>query len=712
MHEGHQDIAGDALREKQGKRKTAPRPKRDHKGAHTAHGHDGHAQEYRYDGTHGHDHDGHDHDQDHDDDHGHDHNQDRKHDHEQGHTGARAVTLHLPNWLFELGGRYRPFFMPLLLIVIALASWEGTVNEWFGFDTALIAVFIGLFVIAHQTLREVLRARRITAGVLVTIALVATVYVEHYIAGAVVAIMMLIGEALESLTLARTRDAISKLMDLTPPTARVVHDDHLHEVPAEDVVVGDVVVIYAGERLPVDGVIVEGHSALDQSPITGESLPVDRGPGDKVFSGSMNLSGPLHLRATAVGENSTVGKIIAVVRDAQTKKGPAQKVADRFAGWFTPLVLVVGLVTWGFSGDIIRAVTVLIIACPCALVLATPTAVVASVGNAARRGALIKGGVTVEKLAQVNTLVFDKTGTLTLGKPRVAAVQSFAGHDNNTVLNLAAMVEQGSRHPLAKAITEAAGNVLLGTADKVKELPGRGMIGEYAGSRLLIGTARLLEEHGVVLTNEHRQSASEHQANGWSAVWVARDEQVIGLIALGDTMRQGAKEMLSDLKQAGIHETVLLTGDNKGAARHVAEQLGITRVFAEVLPTDKSDVIATLQKEGKKVAMVGDGINDGPALAVSDVGIAMGAAGSDIAIDTADIALLGDRLQAIPEVLRLGRRTYSVIQQNIYLFALLANLGGMALASFGFLDPIMAAVVHNIASIFVVVNSSRLMGMK
>jgi len=704
MHEGHHDIAGDALKEKLKNRKQPVRHvlgrERGRKGGGTD-------SERQLD--HPHD-EGHDHEHEQEPEHIQEQTPGSKHPREK--APPREITLRLPEWLFTFGARYRPFFIPLLLIVIALSSWQGSANQWFGFDVALIAVFIGLFVIAHQTLREVLRARRITAGILVTIALVATVYVEHFIAGAVVAIMMLIGEALESLTLARTRDAISKLMDLTPLTARVVHDDHLHEVPVENVVVGDVVVIYAGERLPVDGIIVEGHSAIDQSPITGESLAVDRGPSDRVFSGSMNLSGPLRLRATAVGDNSTVGKIITVVRDAQTKKGPAQKVADRFASWFTPLVLFVGLVTWLYTGDIIRAVTVLIIACPCALVLATPTAVVASVGNAARRGALIKGGVTVEKLAHVNTLVFDKTGTLTLGKPRVAAVESYGGHDSNTVITLAAIIEQGSRHPLAKAITEAAGNVVLGVADRVKELPGRGMSGEYDGSRLLIGTVRLLEENGFALTAEHRQSASEHHARGWTSVWVAKDDQIIGLIALGDTLRQGAKEMLRDLKQAGIHETILLTGDNKGAARNVAEQLGISRVFAEVLPTDKSDVIASLQKEGKRVAMVGDGINDGPALAVSDVGIAMGAAGSDIAIDTADIALLGDRLEAIPEVLRLGRKTYSVIQQNIYLFALLVNLAGMALASFGFLDPIMAAVVHNIASIFVVVNSSRLMGMK
>ncbi|MBT9137372.1 MAG: Copper-exporting P-type ATPase A [Firmicutes bacterium] len=524
--------------------------------------------------------------------------------------------------------------------------------------------------------------------------------------------MMLIGEALESLTLAGTRNAISQLMDLTPPMARIVHDDHLHEVPVEDVVVGDIVVVYAGERLPVDGLVVDGHSALDQSPITGESLPVDKGPDDKVFSGSMNLSGPISMRATGVGVNSTVGKIIAVVRDAQVKKGPAQKAADRFAGWFTPLVLTVGLVTWIFTGDIIRAVTVLIIACPCALVLATPTAVVASVGNAAKRGALIKGGVTVEKLARITTLVFDKTGTLTLGKPRVTAVQPFGNHTEHEVLRIAATIEQSSRHPLAQAVTAAAGPIPLNGADNVKELPGRGMSGEVEGKRVVIGTVRLLEESGVVITPSHRQTATDNQARGWTAVWVARDGQVMGLIALGDTIRPGAKEMLQEIAKSGVHEAVLLTGDNKGAAQHVARELGITRFFAEVLPTEKSDVIAALQKEGKRVSMVGDGINDGPALAVSDVGIAMGAAGSAIAIDTADIALLGDRLAAIPEVLRLGRRTYGIIQQNIYVFALAVNMIGMAVASLGLMDPIMAALVHNIASIFVVVNSSRLISVK
>jgi Cd2+/Zn2+-exporting ATPase len=665
MHEGHQDIAADALR-----RPRADGP--DH------HGH-GHAPGAAV---------------------------------KPGGRAPQEVTLRMPFWLTALTTTYRPFHLPALLILLALASWQGGINELVGIDqaAAILAVALGLAVIGRQTLQEVLRARRITAGVLVTIALVATVVVEHYIAGAVVAIMMLLGEALESLTLARTRDAIGKLMDLTPPLARVKHGDHFHEVPVERVKVGDVVAVFAGERLPVDGVVVEGHSALDQSPITGESLPVDKAPGERVFSGTMNLSGPIELRATAVGENSTVGKIIAVVREAQARKGPAQKVADRFAGWFTPLVLAVASVTLLFSGDILRAVAVLVIACPCALVLATPTAVVASVGNAARRGALIKGGVTLEKLAGLDTIVFDKTGTLTLGQPRVASVKSFRGRRAEEVLALAATLEHSSRHPLAQAIAAAVPAGSIGTATAVKELPGRGMTGSVSGAPVVVGTARLLEENGIATGEEHRQAAREHEANGWTGVWVAEAGQVVGLIALGDTIRPGATQMLQEVKGLGIRETVLLTGDNRGAAEHVARELGVGRVFSGVLPTEKSDVIAGLQKEGRRVAMVGDGINDGPALAVSDVGIAMGAAGSDIAIDTADIALLGDRLEAIPAVLRLGRRTYSVIQQNIYLFALLANIGGMGLASAGILTPIMAAIVHNVSSVFVVVNSARLLG--
>jgi len=654
------------------------------------------------------------------------------HDHDHASTakpaggGPQQVTIRLPAWLAALTTKYRPFHLPALLIALAVASWQGRVNELVGFDVAIIAVALGLAVIARQTFREVRRARRITAGVLVTIALVATLLVEHFIAGAVVAIMMLLGEALESLTLAGTRDAIRKLMDLAPPLARVKHGDHVHEVPVEQVKIGDVVVLFAGERLSVDGVVVEGYSAVDQSPITGESIPVDKSPGDRLFSGSMNLSGPLELSATAIGENSTVGKIISVVRDAQLRKGPAQRVADQFAGWFTPLVLTVGALTWigwwqlfpgavpagsdPFMFGLIAGVAVLIIACPCALVLATPTAVVASVGNAARRGALIKGGVTVEKLARLNSVVFDKTGTLTLGKPRVASVKPFRRRKPEELLALAAAVEQFSGHPLAQAITSAAPSGAFGAATEVKELPGRGMTGIVSGAAIVVGTSRLLEENGIALGDEHREAAREIEANGWTGVWVAEGGQVAGLIGLGDTIRPEAARMLRDLKALGIHETVLLTGDNRGAAEYVARELGIDRVFSGVLPTEKSDVIAGLQKEGRRVAMVGDGINDGPALAVSDVGIAMGAAGSDIAIDTADIALLGDRLGAIPEVMRLGRRAYSVIQQNIYLFALMANIGGMALASVGMLSPIMAAVVHNISSIFVVVNSSRLLG--
>ena len=693
MHEGHADIGAEALR----------RPPAHGSGKHHDHGH-----------------------------HGHDHGDDDGHlggahgPHGAAHADARAITIRVPMWWVRLTTTYRAFLLPALLIVLSLASWHGGVNDLVGFDVAIVAVALGLLVIGRQTIQEVMRMRRITAGVLVTIALIATITVEHFIAGAVVAIMMLLGEALESLTLARTRDSIAKLMDLTPPRARVKHGDHYHDVPVEQVEVGDVLGVFVGERLPVDGVIVDGQSALDQSAVTGESIPVDRGPGETVFSGTMNLSGPLEVRATAVGEDATVGKIIAVVRDAQAKKGPAQKIADRFAGWFTPLVLGLGTLTFlawwrvfpGFVPDganplsfgLLAGVSVLVIACPCALVLATPTAVVAAVGNAARRGALIKGGVTIEKLAGVDTVALDKTGTLTSGRPQVVAVHAFQGSSEDDVLALAATVERTSRHPLAQAIAAAAPSGMPLEASDVLEIPGRGMTATVANEAVVVGTTRLLEESAVRIGEPALQTAREFEAKGWTSVWVAVSGRPLGVIALGDTIRPGAAEFLRDLKELGIREIVLLTGDNRGAAEHVARELGIDRVFSGLLPTEKSDAIAKLQREGRRVAMVGDGINDGPALAVSDVGIAMGAAGSDIAIDTADIALLGDRLEAVPEVVHISRRAFGVIRQNIYLFALAANVGGMALASLGILTPVMAALVHNASSIFVVGNSARLLG--
>jgi Cd2+/Zn2+-exporting ATPase len=382
-------------------------------------------------------------------------------------------------------------------------------------------------------------------------------------------------------------------------------------------------------------------------------------------------------------------------------------------------VLFIATVVFAATGDVLRAVAVLVIACPCALVLATPTAVVASVGNAARRGALIKGGVTLEKMATVDTVILDKTGTVTLGKPRVAAVMPFDGRDAQWVLTLATTLERFSRHPLAQAIVEAgnsndeaevAGSIQEAEATDVREVPGRGMVGTVSGTRIVVGTSRLLEENGFRLLEGHTRAARDVEAKGLTGVWVAEGDQIAGLVALGDTVRPEAAQLVRDLKTLGVRDVVMLTGDNRAAAEHVAHQLGVDRVLAEVLPDEKAEVVGRLMRDGRRVAMVGDGINDAPALALAHVGVAMGAAGSDIAIDTADIALLGDRLEVVPEVVRLSRRAYRVIRQNIFLFALAANIGGIVLASAGMLSPIGAALVHNASSVFVVTNSARLLG--
>ncbi|MDQ7793083.1 MAG: cation-translocating P-type ATPase [bacterium] len=631
------------------------------------------------------------------------------HHHDHRHEACRKTDPRKA--LSFLATDVRDYVLPGVILLAVLASWQGVVDRLVRIDVALLGAALGGLIIIKDTVIVIWQKRRITSGVLVSVALIATVVVEDFRAAAVVALMMLTGEALENRTLRRTRMAIQRLMHLAPRTALVKVDEEFQEVPVEAVRIGDIVLVKPGARVPVDGKVVGGLASLNQASITGESMPVDKSEGDPVFAGTTSLSGALEVYAEKVGESTSLAQIVRIVRQAQENKGKGQKVADRFAGWFTPTVLTIAAAVWGVTGDVIRSVSILVVACPCALVLATPTAVVAAIGSAARQGVLVKGGMTIEEAGRANAIVVDKTGTLTLGQPRVEEVAHFQGASDREVLLAAASAESRSEHPIARAISAhaALGGLTPLPPDSFEQVPGMGVKVIQDGRTIVVGNRRALAgvpSGGTVsMAEEWLQSREE---KGYTSLVVLRDGEVLGCLAVGDSIREEAPGFIRALKRIGFRQVIMLTGDNARAARTVAARLGVDDFRAEILPAGKAAVVTELKERGFRVAMIGDGVNDAPALATADVGIAMGVAGTDIAIEAADIALMSDSLAGVPGVFRLSRAAYGIIQQNLYIFALLINMIGMYFAGRGQLTPIASAVIHNFASVMVVGNSARL----
>jgi Cu+-exporting ATPase len=538
----------------------------------------------------------------------------------------------------------------------------------------------------------------------------------YFEASALVISLVLLGKWLEARAKRQTTEAIRALQALRPATARVRLDGVDRDLPIEAIRVGDVVVIRPGERVPVDGEVIEGISQVDESLLTGESLPVDKQAGDTLTGGAINAHGVLVARTTAVGAETTLARIIRLVENAQAAKAPIQRLVDRVSAVFVPVVMGIALATllgwWIASGDaetaILNAVAVLVIACPCALGLATPTAIMAGTGVAARHGILIKDAEALELAHRVGTVVFDKTGTLTDGTPHVAACVAAEGHDRNEILAIAAGLQAGSEHPLARAVLAASG--ASGTAPRParaqQALPGRGIAGEVAGETWWLGNRRLMDENRVD-TAALDAYASEQEAAGRSVSWLARagDRAVLGLLAFGDAVKPSAAAGVSRLKSQGI-ATVMLTGDNRGAAEAAATALGVDRVLAEVLPADKAAHVAKIRAEGGTVAMVGDGINDAPALAAADVGIAM-SSGSDVAMHTAGITLMRGDPALVADAIDISRRTYAKIRQNLF-WAFIYNVVGIPLAAFGFLSPVIAGAAMALSSVSVVTNALTL----
>ncbi len=575
------------------------------------------------------------------------------------------------------------------------------------FDPAWVAIVLCGIPILLEAFIGLVTAFDIKADVLVSIALIASVIIREDFAAGEVAFIMQLGALLEDLTVARARAGIEKLVHLTPRTARRLTEGGQETIPAEEVRVGDLLRVLPGETVPVDGVIRAGQTSVDQSFMTGESLPVDKTVGDQVSSGTVNQFGSFDMEATRVGEDSALQRMIRLVQSADAGKAKIVGLADRWATWIVVIALSAAALTWLFTGQIIRAVTILVVFCPCALVLATPTAIMAAIGNAAKRGFLVREGDALERLASVQQVTFDKTGTLTFGTPEVTAVYSVEGAEK-TLYTLTAGAELRSEHPLGKAVVrgfERGGDTPPEPAHFAM-LPGRGVEAEVEGRRIVAGNLELLAEREIDCTALTAQ-AEVYIDQGCTMVYVAVDGRLAGFLALADTVRPDAAATIQQVQEAGV-TPVLLTGDHENAARHIAGQLGIDVFQAGCLPEDKLAWIDRAEQAGRMVCMVGDGINDAPALKKAFVGIAMGGVGSDIAVDAADVALVSDDLRQLPHLLRLSRRMMKTIKVNLT-FSMTLNFVAILLAITGVLNPVVGALVHNAGSVLVIVNSAFLL---
>ena len=577
------------------------------------------------------------------------------------------------------------------------------------FDAAWVAIVLCGIPIVLEALIGLITAFDIKADVLVSLALIAAVLIGEDFAAGEVAFIMQLGALLEDVTVARARAGIEKLVHLTPQTARLLLPDGENIVPAEQVRVGDRLRVLPGESIPVDGVITSGQTSINQAVMTGESLPVDKTVGDEVSSGTVNQYGAFEMRATKVGEDSSIQRMIRLVQSADAGKARIVGLADRWATWIVVVALTAAALTWLITGEIIRAVTILVVFCPCALVLATPTAIMAAVGNATRHGFLVREGDALERLAAVRKIAFDKTGTLTYGTPRVVAVAStLAGLDRAGLYALAAGAEQLSEHPLGKAVVagyreENSGEIA--PAESFEMLPGRGVSAVVDGRRVLAGNPQLLADHGVAVSPDaERQRLLEE---GATMIYVAVDGVFAGYLALSDTLRAESAATIAALEAAGVRP-VLLTGDHESAAGAIAARLGIREVRAGCLPEDKLEEIGRWQRDGVHVCMIGDGVNDAPALKKADVGIAMGGVGSDIAVEAADIALVDDEVKELPHLMALSRRMMSTIRMNLT-FSMGLNFLAIFLAMAGTLNPVVGALVHNAGSVAVILNSALLL---
>src|SRR5215471_7128754 len=595
----------------------------------------------------------------------------------------------------------------VLVLNAFIVDWLFEAGSTLASASAMIGALILIYPIVVTAVKD-LRVGRLSINELVAIAVLAAFASGDYKTAGVVAFFMLTGELIESRTAEGARLSIESLIRITPTKARrLKKDGSEEEVPASELQVGDVIRIRPGDNVAADGVIVSGQGSFNQATITGESLPVDKKPGDDVFAGTQNLTGVLEVKVSRAGQDTTLGRVRELILAAEKTKLPIMKIVDQYMGFYTPLVLVIAALVWAFTKNLDNVISVIIFSCPCAFILATPTAMVAALSAAARLGILIKNVADIELAARINAFVFDKTGTLTTGQLAVSRLAPLGEVKPAELLLLAASAEKYSNHPTAKAlaqIAKEAGVPLLEPKD-FAETAGRGIKAHVNGSLVLVGRAQWLKDNGV--TEDFLKSVDLNEAEGWSLIFVARGQQCVGWVGLQDKTRAEAKESLVELKENGVRRVAMISGDRQPVATRVAAEIGCEEAKGECLPQTKVDFVKAMKAKGYKVAVVGDGVNDAPALAAGDIGIAMGAAGSEVAIHSATIALMNNDLRRLPFLVQLSRSTRAVINQN-FMFGIFFIIAGLTLAALGYVGPIVAAILHNVGSLMVIFNSARL----
>ena len=609
--------------------------------------------------------------------------------------------------LFRLRDFYLTFAAAILALFSFLFDYGNQGASLLGNTLAIISVLINGTPIVWGAIKGLLE-REVNVDELVSLAIIASLIQGEFLTAAVVSFVMTMGGLIEQVTSESARKAIKSLARISPETATVILDGEEKVVPIKNVSAGDQILIKPGERIPVDARILSGVSAVDESSMTGEPLPVEKQVGDDVLAGTLNHSGVITASVTKVGQDTTLGKVIKLVSEAELHRPDAVRLIDRYASWFTPIILICAAIAWFATGDISRAVAVLIVGCPCALILAAPTATVAALGRAARSGVLVKGGQYLERAAAVKAVLFDKTGTLTLGEPRVEEIACTEGIAKEEVLSCAASAEQHCTHPLARAILKAAhyAKIVVQGAENAFHEIGMGVRAMVDGSLVEVGSVSV-EKHTAVFPKQLQSCIDHSISRGVTPLVVYRDRQPVGLLNVTDQVRPMALSTVKLLNELGIREMAILSGDHDKAVQRVADSVGIHRAYGHLKPQDKVEVIKRYQSKHLPVMFVGDGINDAPALAVSQVGVAMGAAGTDVALETADIALTHDNISKLPWLIRLSRRMLGIIKVNI-VFGLAFNALAVVAGGMGWLTPIMAAIVHNVGSVLVVFASASL----
>jgi Cd2+/Zn2+-exporting ATPase len=595
----------------------------------------------------------------------------------------------------------------VLVLNAFIIDWFFEAGTTLASASAMIGSLILIYPIIVTAVKD-LRAGRLSINELVAIAVLAAFASGNYESAGVVAFFMLTGELIESRTAEGARNSIESLIKLTPTKARrLLKNGSEEEVPASQLAVGDVIRIRPGDNVAADGVIMQGQGSFNQATITGESLPADKKQGDEVFAGTQNLTGVLEIKVSRAGTDTTLGRVRELIIAAEKTKLPIQKIVDQYMGFYTPLVLVIGALVWAFTHDLNRVIAVFVVSCPCAFILATPTAMVAALSAAARLGILIKNVADIEAAAKINAFIFDKTGTLTTGQLAVSRLAPLGDTKPAELLLLAASAEKYSNHPTAKALANLAGEagVPLTEPKDFTETPGRGVKAEINGAKILVGRAQWLKDNGIEASFE--KSVDVGDTEGWSLIFVARNGVCVGWVGMQDRTRSEAKEALAELKTAGVRRIAMVSGDRQTVATRVATEIACEEAKGDCLPQDKVDFVRAVKAKGYKVAVVGDGVNDAPALAAGDISIAMGAAGSEVAIHSATIALMNNDLRRLPFLVKLSRSTRAVINQN-FLFGVLFIIVGLTITSFGYIGPIVAALLHNVGSLIVIFNSARL----